>query len=52
MKEITISCETAGVKPNYKASAAALLIACREFYQNPENEKAYMDSTRTGCGSE
>ena len=29
-------------KPNYKKHAAGLLERCREFYTNPENEKAFL----------
>ena len=29
-------------KPEYKATAAELLERCRMFYQDPENEKAFM----------
>ena len=31
----------AKTKPNYRLHAAALLARAREFYQNPENERAY-----------
>ena len=30
-------------KPNYKKHAAGLLERCREFYTNPENEKAFLE---------
>ena len=30
-------------KPNYKKHAAGLLERCREFYTNPENEKAFQE---------
>jgi len=30
-------------KPKYSATAAALLERCREFYQDPENEKAFRE---------
>lgn len=30
-----------GKKPNYKKTAAELLKRCREFYQDPENVKAF-----------
>ena len=53
MAEIRISCEGARTEPKYKATAAALLAACREFYQKAENEKAYSDSMKQkGCGSD
>ena len=41
MKEMMITGRESGKKPNYKKTAAALLERCREFYQDPENEKAY-----------
>ena len=28
-------------RPNYKATAAELLRRCREFYEDPENEREY-----------
>lgn len=43
MTEIRISVRTATEKPNYRRTAAALLERCREFYQDPENEKAYQE---------
>ena len=54
MKEIRICCETAKTEPKYRASAAELLIGCREFYQNTENEKAFQEwkRNRKGCGTE
>ena len=30
-------------KPNYQKKAAELLKRCREFYQDPENEKAFQE---------
>ena len=32
-------------KPNYQKTAAALLERCREFYQDPENERAFLEWT-------
>ena len=52
MSEIRIDGEILKTEPKYKATAPALLAMCREFYQKEENEKAFMDSTRKGCGSE
>ena len=43
MTEIKISVRTAEEKPNYRRTAAALLERCREFYQDPENERAYQE---------
>ena len=48
----TAGCDTGGLmitarnvkdKPKYKKTAAALLARCREFYQDPENERAYQE---------
>ena len=34
----------AGKEPtNYKKTATALLERCREFFQDPENERAYQE---------
>ena len=54
MTEIRICAERAQTEPKYKASAAALLMSCREFYQKPENEEAYQEwkRQRRGGGSE
>lgn len=30
-----------GKQPNYRKTAAALLERCREFYQDPENVRAF-----------
>ena len=43
MSEIRITARESGEKPNYKRTAAALLARCREFYQDPENERAYQE---------
>ena len=41
--DLVITARESKVKPNYKKTAAALLGRCREFYQNPENERAYQE---------
>ena len=46
MTEIRICAEMAQTEPKYKASAATLLISCREFYKEPENEEAYQEWKR------
>ena len=43
MTELRITATTAKDKPKYKKTAAALLERCREFYQDPENEKAFQE---------
>lgn len=41
--ELAITARTAAEAPKYKKTAAALLERCREFYQDPENEKAFQE---------
>ena len=43
MNQMAITARTAKEKPNYRKTAAALMEACRLFYQDPENEKAYQE---------
>ena len=43
MTEMRVTGRPSGKKPNYKKTAAALLERCREFYQDPENEKAFQE---------
>ena len=43
MTEIRITARSSGKKPDYKKTAAALLERCREFYQDPENEREYQE---------
>ena len=43
MVEMKIIAIRAKTKPNYKRMAPILLALCREFYQDPENEKAYQE---------
>ena len=43
MSEIQATVRASGKRPNYRKTAAELLKACREFYQNPENEKAFQE---------
>lgn len=43
MKEMSVSVERCRTKPKYKAPAADLLKRCREFYEDPENEKAFLE---------
>lgn len=38
---LRINATTAEEKPKYKATAAALLEACRAFYQDPKHEEEY-----------
>lgn len=43
MTELQITTRAVKEKPNYRKTAAALLARCREFYQDPENERAYQE---------
>ena len=43
MPDMTIRARTSETEPNYKKTAAELLNCCREFYQNPENERAFRE---------
>lgn len=43
MTELRITAKESGQKPKYGKAAAALLELCREFYQDPENERAYQE---------
>ena len=42
MSEIKITVSRATTAPNYGKTAAGLLDAARRFYQDPENEAAFM----------
>ena len=43
MTQLAITAREAKDKPKYRKTAAALLTRCREFYQDPENEKAFQE---------
>jgi hypothetical protein len=43
MMELTVTVRESGKAPNFKKTAAELLQRCREFYQDPENERAYQE---------
>lgn len=43
MTQLAITAREAKDKPKYRTTAAALLARCREFYQDPENEKAFQE---------
>ena len=43
MTELRITATESGQKPKYRKAAAALLELCREFYQDQENERAFME---------
>lgn len=42
-EELRIICRTATTAPDYSKTAAELLARCREFYQDPENERAFQE---------
>ena len=61
MSETIITATRATTAPQYEKTAAGLLEACRTFYRNPENEKAFrkwkeekrnvaVDRDRVRCG--
>ena len=39
--------EVADTPPNYRATSGLLLTACREFYKDPEHERAYQEWKKT-----
>ena len=43
MDEMKITVRSAEKKPDYQKTAAELLAAAREFYQDPENERAFQE---------
>ena len=43
MKEMTITVQAGKDRPKYNRTAAELLKRCREFYQDPENERAFQE---------
>ena len=43
MSEMTISAVKVKQKPKYDFMAGELLERCRQFYQDPENERAYQE---------
>ena len=38
-----ITAERSAAKPKYDLMASAVMERCREFYQDPENEKAFRE---------
>ena len=46
--ELKIVCRSSGQAPNYRVLAGDLLRACREFYQDPDNEKAFHEWQMSG----
>ena len=57
MKTLEITARAVKTEPKYRMTAAALLERCREFYRDPENERAYQEwkaerSGKRGCQGE
>ena len=42
MKEMAINMSMAKTVPNYRKTAGLVLDACRDFYKEPENMKAFL----------
>ena len=43
MTELKVIATAVKKAPDYRKTAPALLAACRKFYENPENEKAFRE---------
>ena len=43
INELQVNVRSCKERPKYSKTAAELLAACREFYQDPENEKAFQE---------
>ena len=43
MTELQMTVRDSGQRPKYDRAAAGLLELCREFYKDPENERAYQE---------
>ena len=43
MTELQMTVRDSGQRPKYDRAAAELLELCREFYQDPENEREYQE---------
>ena len=43
MEDLRIKVKAAKTEPKYKKTAAALLERCRQFYKDPENERAFQE---------
>ena len=53
MTEMRVTVRQATRKPDYQKTAMALLERCREFHQNPENERAFQEwNTQRGTQNE
>ena len=40
---LMVTVTDSGKRPNFKKTAPMLLKRCREFYQDPENERAFQE---------
>ena len=52
MTDISVRAARCTEKPKYTKTAAELLSRCREFYEDPENEKAFQEWKAEKEGSE
>jgi len=43
VSEMKVTARKCAEEPKYTKTAAALLERCREFYRDPENEKAFQE---------
>ena len=43
LTEFTVSVTVSGKKPDFRKTGAELLSCCREYYQNPENERKFRE---------
>lgn len=43
MPDMRITVRSSDQKPNYRKTAGELLKYCREFYRDPENERAFQE---------
>lgn len=42
-RQLPITASRTTTEPNYRTTAGLLLTACRGFYKDPENEKAFRE---------
>ena len=52
MSKMAITASRGTTAPRYEITAAGLLEACRMFYRDPENEKAFREWKKTRKGEE
>jgi hypothetical protein len=47
---MTTTVRSSGKEPDFTKTAAELLKRCREFYQDPENERAFLEWKKERSG--